>query len=876
MADKKKGIDYRLKEATLITGASWVTHLERKVGQWDFQVSYRITKSRTSKLVEYLGRPAVDSWLCGALGSRSSRSRAVPDGFDLGCKRLFAFPIDGSTGVLLVGGAEQAGVAQRVWKLVASTLSRNEAEEPEVSPVVTDTLVPAIQEGVPFDLPIALDRMLSSIAQQVPCQGAWLAVRSGDTLEIQSHWRTPRCKGVSLGMDTNVILHEIGRTTAGLRFERGDDSWEDIPQVGIRSTTGAWGCVPLIVGQRLIGMIALWRLRAFTDQEWKQFVELVARSAPSVEVIITFTELGGHLRRLAMLNDFVLTVSSGQNIDQIARRVFALLARAFQAEISSLYLMSTDERMVREYHNDDGKVVVENAGLAGHPMADLFKGGQITRLSRDVDVESLFGSEKAQEMMLVPLRYRGRTNGLLTLEKVRADEFSVYETHLFTVIAGHLAGLLEYSRLREEAEARARNLGLIHEVVQEVIGLLDKQEVVQITAELLVQYFDYEFAIILLVDEDMKTAVCGAGGSRAPSVEQLLSELSYPVDDGKGGITKHVLVTGESILINDVSQSPIYRPLKGWDAGSELCVGLKDGERIIGIMDIESSTKNAFGQNDFMALESLAGILSSVISNADQYQRSQETVRQLQQTQQELQTRIEAQLEAERKLIQAEKLAAVGEMAAGVAHELNNPLTTVTGFTELVLEEIPDDSEIRVDLGLVLKEARRARDVVRRLLDFSRRSESERTRIDLNVVLDDVLSLTNHLMRISGVQLDVTLGKKLPWVFVDRNQMKQVFLNLIHNALQAMPHGGRLVVRTSKYQRDGLKWVTASIADTGDGISEKDRERIFEPFFTTRSGEGGTGLGLSVTYGIISDHGGEIDVESELGKGTNFTVRLPY
>ena len=875
MADKN-GIGYRLKEATLITGASWVAHLERHVGQWSFLDLYRLTKTRTSRLVEYLGRPSVDSWLCGALGSRSSRSRAVPDELDLGCERLFAFPVDGSTGVLLVGAGEQAGVAQRVWKLVASTLSKDEAEEPEVSPVVTDTLVPAIQEGVPFDLPVALDRILSSISQQVPCQGAWLAVRSGDTLEIQSHWRTPQCKGVSMGMDTNVVLQEIGTTRAGLRFERGNDGWEDIPQVGIKSTTGAWGCVPLVVGQRLIGMIALWRLRAFTDQEWKQLVGLVVRSAPSVEVIITFTELGGHLRRLAMLNDFVLTVSSGQNIDQIARRVFALLARAFQTEISSLYLMSTDERMVREYHNDDGKVVVENAGLAGHPMADLFKGGQITRLNRNLDVDSLFGSEKAQEMMLVPLRYRGRTNGLLTLEKVRANEFSVYDTHLITVIAGHLAGLLEYSRLREEAEARARNLGLIHEVVQEVIGLLDKQEVVQITAELLVQYFGYEFAVILLVDEEMKATVCGVGGSRAPSVDLLLSELSYPVNNGKGGITRHVLLTGESMLINDVNQSPIYRPLKGWDAGSELCVGLKDGERIIGIMDIESSIKNAFGQNDFMALESLAGILSSVISNADQYQRSQETVRQLQQTQQELQTRIEAQLEAERRLIQAEKLAAVGEMAAGIAHELNNPLTTVTGFTELVLDELPDDSEIRVDLGLVLKEARRARDVVRRLLDFSRRSESERTRVDLNELMADVLSLTNHLMRTSGVQLDVALAKKLPWVSVDRNQMKQVFLNLFHNALQAMPSGGQLLVQTSTRQRNGRKWVAASITDTGDGISPKDRERIFEPFFTTRSGQGGTGLGLSVTYGIVSDHGGEIDVESEIGKGTNFTVRLPY
>ena len=875
MADKN-GVKYRLKEATQIAEAAWVVQLERRVGTWEFQESYRMTKTRASRLAEYLKRSPVDSWLCGALGSRSRRSRAVPDGTNLGCNRLYAYPIDGSTGLLLVGGSEQTRGAHRLWKLVAGTLSKGEAEEPEVSPVVTETLVPAIQEGVPFDLPVALDRVLSTIAQQIPCQGAWLAIRSGETLEIQSHWRSPQCKGISLGMDVNMVLQEIGNTRAGLRFDRGDAGWDEIPQVGIKSTTGAWGCVPLVVGQRLIGMIALWRLRSFSDQEWKQFVELVTRSAPSVEVIITFTELGGHLHRLAMLNDFVLTVSSGQNIDQIARRVFALLARAFQTEISSLYLMSTDERVVREYYNDNGKVVVENAGLTGHPLAEIFKSGQITRLSRDVEVEPLFGSEIAQEMMLVPLRYRGRTNGLLTLEKSRAEEFSVYDTHLITVIAGHLAGLLEYSRLREEAEARARNLGLIHEVVQEVIGLLDKQEVVQITAELLVQYFGYEFAVILLVDEGMKAAVCGASGSRAPSVDLLLSELTDSIGNSRDGITKHVMTTGESVLVNDVSRSPLYRPLEGWDAGSELCVALKDGERIIGIMDIESSAKNAFGQNDFMALESLAGILSSVISNADQYQRSQQTVRQLRQTQQELQTRIEAQLEAERRLIQAEKLAAVGEMAAGIAHELNNPLTTVTGFTELVLDELQEDAESRPDLELVLKESLRARDVVRRLLDFSRRSESERTRVDMNELMDDVVSLIGHLMHTSGVQLEVVLSNDLPWVSVDRNQIKQVFLNLFHNALQAMPNGGQLTVKTAARQRNNRKWVTASIKDTGVGIPPEDRERIFEPFFTTRSGLGGTGLGLSVTYGIISDHGGEIEIESEVGKGTIFIVWLPY
>ena len=868
--------DYRLKEATQIAGAAWVAYLDRRAGKWDCKAFNHITKKRLSLLIEYLRQSTVDSWLCGALGSRSSRSRAVPDGFDLGCKRLFAFPISASTGVLLVGATEQGATAQRVWKLVASTLSGEDANEPEVSPVVTDTLVPAIQEGVPFDLPVALDKMLSSIAQQVPCQGAWLAVRRGDALEIQSHWRAPQCKGVSLGMEANVVLQKIGKTQAGTFFVKNEQGWEDIPQVGVKTTTGAWGCVPLVVGQRLIGMIALWRLRVFTNLEWKQLVELVTRSGPSVEVIITFNELGGHLHRLAMLNDFVLTVSSGQNIDQIARRVFALLARAFRTEVSSLYLMSTDERMVREYHNDGGKVIVATTGLAGHPMGDLFKSGQVARMSREKDLTTLVDKTIGPEMMLVPLRYRGRTNGLLTLERSRAEEFSVYDTHLITVIAGHLAGLLEYSRLREEAEARARNLGLIHEVVQDVIGLLDKQEVIQITAELLVQYFGYEFAVIVLVDDLKRASVCGVGGSHAPSMATLLSELSKPLENGNIGITRQVLLTGESMLVNDVGQSPYYLPVKGWDAGSELCVPLKDGERVIGLMDIESSSKNAFGQNDFMAIESLAGILSSVVTNADQYQHSQETVRQLRQTQQELQTRIEAQLEAERKLIQAEKLAAVGEMAAGIAHELNNPLTTVTGFTELVLDDLPEGSQSRSDLVLVLQEARRARDVVRRLLDFSRRSESERTRIDLNELMDDVLSLTRHLMHTSGVHLEVTLGDNLPWVSVDRNQIKQVFLNLFHNALQAMPTGGNLIIQTGVCQRNGRNWVVTSIADTGTGITPEHRERIFEPFFTTRSGQGGTGLGLSVTYGIISDHGGEIEVDSEIGRGTTFTVLLPY
>jgi signal transduction histidine kinase len=479
---------------------------------------------------------------------------------------------------------------------------------------------------------------------------------------------------------------------------------------------------------------------------------------------------------------------------------------------------------------------------------------------------------ETRSVLAAPLRYRGSPIGLLVLESTRPQSFTLYDDHLMFVLGSHLAGLVEYSRLREEAESRARNLGLIHEVVQHVIGQTDKQEMAQITADLLAQYFAYELAAVLLHDPQQNLTAQGFGGTEAGTVRELVKGLQLPVQTG---ITGYVFNTGNSVLVNDTSRDGLYKPLKGWKAASEMCVALRDGDRILGIIDVESSRPNAFAQNDLLAIEALAGILATVVSSADQYQRLQKTVQQLRLTQVELKSRMDAQRAAENRLVQAAKLAAVGEMAAGIAHELNNPLTTVSGFAELVLEEIPRDAGYRAELEMVLREARRASDVVRRLLDFSRQGERTRTRANLGEIVEDVVALTRHLIHTSGVDMNLEVGKDLPWVSFDRNQMKQVFLNLIHNALQAMPNGGALTISARTRQRENRSWVVVAVCDTGVGMSATDQERIFEPFFTTRADSGGTGLGLSVTYGIVSDHGGLIDVESEPGQGTTFTVWLP-
>jgi signal transduction histidine kinase len=410
-------------------------------------------------------------------------------------------------------------------------------------------------------------------------------------------------------------------------------------------------------------------------------------------------------------------------------------------------------------------------------------------------------------------------------------------------------------------------------VVQQVIGATDVHQVAQSAAESIARNFAYELAVVaLLKGPDRAPAIEGIGGSSSEIVQQGLHYMDTP---GRDGIISRVAASGQSVVANDVAKDPFYRAIPNWTAGSEMCVPLREGDRILGVIDVESQQKNAFTVSDRLVLESLAGILSSMISKVGQYQELQITVQQLEAAREELQQRITAQRIAEARLIQAGKLAAVGEMAAGIAHELNNPLTSITGFTELVMNELSRDSTSRQDLELVLREARRARDVVLRLLDFARQGESVRVKADINEIVTDVLALVNHLMHTSGVTVRTRLANNLHWAWVDRNQLKQVILNLVHNALHAMPDGGKLHIKTEMRQREGRDWITISVQDTGQGIPRENLSRIFEPFFTTKSQSGGTGLGLSVSYGIITDHGGYIEVESEVRKGSEFTVWLP-
>jgi len=244
----------------------------------------------------------------------------------------------------------------------------------------------------------------------------------------------------------------------------------------------------------------------------------------------------------------------------------------------------------------------------------------------------------------------------------------------------------------------------------------------------------------------------------------------------------------------------------------------------------------------------------------------------LRSTADELAKSYEDLVNAKKALIQSEKLASLGRLASGIAHEINNPLTGVLTFSSLLLEDLKD-TEYQEDLDTIVKETLRCRNIVKGLLDFARETKSEMETASINSIISDTLAILEKHINFQNVDIIMNLAEDIPDFKMDINQMKSVINNLAINAADAMPGGGTLNIATKN--DTGWDRVKIVIDDTGTGIDEETLDRIFDPFFTTKKAGHGTGLGLAVIYGIIERHRGTIDVKSTVGEGTTFTVMFP-
>lgn len=230
---------------------------------------------------------------------------------------------------------------------------------------------------------------------------------------------------------------------------------------------------------------------------------------------------------------------------------------------------------------------------------------------------------------------------------------------------------------------------------------------------------------------------------------------------------------------------------------------------------------------------------------------------------------ITADINLQKTLMQNEKLASIGRLSAGVAHEINNPLTTILTSALLLQEELSPDDPAYEEMQIIANEALRCRKIVTSLLDFARQTRPHKEMTDINQVVTESVLLTQKQAAFKDIRMQSELTPGIPELMCDKGQIEQAFINLILNAVEATGEGGTIMVVTSHDQNA----ARIKISDTGQGIDTDQIDRIFEPFFTTK--ESGTGLGLSITHGIVEQHGGTITVESSKGQGACFTIRLP-
>jgi len=238
-----------------------------------------------------------------------------------------------------------------------------------------------------------------------------------------------------------------------------------------------------------------------------------------------------------------------------------------------------------------------------------------------------------------------------------------------------------------------------------------------------------------------------------------------------------------------------------------------------------------------------------------------------------VQERTDALLQHEKQMAHADRLASIGQLSAGIAHEINNPLGIIQGYTQLLLRSEPADTQRHEDLSTILKHAKNCKSIVEDLLNFARRSKPSAAVVDIHEVIEDALIFLEHRAKTPEVEIHKHFQPDIPSLQIDEKKIKQVLINLMMNAKHAVGEKGQIAIHT-RYDPDKGQ-VLITVQDSGYGIEAKHLKRIFDPFFTTKPTGEGTGLGLAVSYGIIKSHGGDIEVDSTPGSGTEFRVILP-
>jgi signal transduction histidine kinase len=462
--------------------------------------------------------------------------------------------------------------------------------------------------------------------------------------------------------------------------------------------------------------------------------------------------------------------------------------------------------------------------------------------------------------------YKRRVVGVIESVNKARGTFDQHDVELLEALAGSAAIAIENARLHAETEFRAEQSAILYDLDRAVTASLRRSDVYYAFSRHAARLLAYDRMSIALWEGDEMRVTYVAGEVKTPPE----TGTRLPLKTSAAG---WVVTQGQPLLRHSLSADARFvedEPLIAGGIHSQVAVPLRVKRRIIGTLSMSSQQVGAYEPDCLTTAQSMADQLAAAIENARLHE--------------DLQARLDALHEAQARLVQSEKLAALGELVAGVAHELNNPLTSIFGYAQLMQFGVASE-ETRNYIDRIITQTRHATSIIRALLDFSRQRPPERKPTQISNVLTSTLDLLGYELRHADVMWTTHFSPDVPVTMADPHQLQQVFVNVVNNARQAMRNarrGGNLTITTQvgpsafiKDQSEAAPVIHITFRDDGPGIPPDTLPHIFDPFFTTKSGEGGTGLGLSICHGIISEHGGHIWAESQPGEGATFFIELP-
>jgi len=657
-----------------------------------------------------------------------------------------------------------------------------------------------------------------------------------------------------------------------------------LPEAGVRRVAAC----PIVFAGTPLGVLCLFDLGQVTRMG-RQELEFLEGAAGVLALAVENARLTQRDRLIHEEIDAVQRASAGITSSlELPRVLDSILSTALElvpAEIAHVFLYA------------DGRLTFGAAigpdGRWDHPFSDPRPQGltyTVARSGQPVVVDDMRrhplyrGAPRdwGRAIVGLPLRNGSRVVGVMNISRLSSQPFDENELRILEMLAGEAAIAIENAYLYQSERRQRLRRESLQAAAALVSGSLDLTEVLDRILTEIRTVIPYDSASVMLVRIGGLEVVAG----RELPAEAESGRLFQPT-----ALEREIETTGRPLILQDATLDPRFAAwgntgyVRGW-----MGIPLVAPGGLIGFLTLDSRQPGAYKPADGELALSFASQAAIAVENARLHQSVKD--------------QLAALRESRTRLLQSEKLAAIGELVAGVAHELNNPLTAIIGIAQVV-QSSEAGGKLREDLDRLVQEAHRTGKIVRNLLDFARQRPPERRTVQLNEVVTRSLRILDHQMSTRGIGLEIDLDPHLPETMADPHQLQQVVVNLVNNAIEAMTGGtGRVLVRTESVdalhggeavgpaaarpphgaagpaENEG-RFLRIVVEDQGPGVPQEIRPHIFDPFFSTKGPARGTGLGLSVCHGIISEHGGRIRVEAAdgspgSGRGARFLVEIPW